>query len=74
MNLDEKLFEIFTEENFKQEFLNYKIEKTDQYTNSILIPMGTDGVDWMTFEKNLDKLAEHTCKRVREGQYFFFAI
>ncbi|WP_045144709.1 reverse transcriptase domain-containing protein [Clostridium butyricum] len=71
MNLDEKLFEIFTEENFKQEFLNYKIEKTDQYTNSILIPMGTDGVDWMTFEKNLDKLAEHTCKRVREGQYFF---
>lgn len=71
MILDEKFINEFTEENFKSEFLQYKSQKTDRYNNNVLIPMGTDGVNWMVFEKNIDKLAKDTCKRVKSGKYFF---
>jgi RNA-directed DNA polymerase len=69
--LDDKLIEGFSVDNFVNQYKAYKVNKTDIYTGKIKIQMGVDGVDYKDFEKNLDKFAEHTCKRVIKGRYFF---
>lgn len=71
MFLDEKMLSEFTEENFKQQFFLYKYEKTDIYNKEVLVPMGTDGVDYKNFEKNIESFAKKTCERVASGRYFF---
>ncbi|NMF04660.1 reverse transcriptase domain-containing protein [Clostridium beijerinckii] len=71
MLLDEIVLNEFTEEKFKQQFFAYKDEKTDRYNKQVLVAMGTDGVDYKTFEKNIESFAKNTCDRVASGRFFF---
>lgn len=69
--LDKKILDSFTEENFERAYNSYKISKTDIYRDKLLIPMGVDGLDWQNFERNINQIARHACKRAISNQYYF---
>ena len=69
--MDDKIQAAYTPECFIETFKTYKEAKTDIYTKIVKIPMGVDGVDWKDFERNINAIAEHVCKRAREGRHFF---
>ncbi|WP_133058611.1 reverse transcriptase domain-containing protein [Halalkalibacter urbisdiaboli] len=69
--LDEKIREIFSDDNFIKQFKRYKLNKTDKYRKKVLIPMGVDGVAWRTFEENIKDISSNVCKRAINENYFF---
>lgn len=66
-----------TVERLQGEYWLYKKVKTDDWKEwndepEINIKIGADGVDWKSFEKQLDHLTNSIVKRIRKGTYLFY--
>ncbi|MBE9513833.1 MAG: hypothetical protein IMY83_02195 [Chloroflexi bacterium] len=72
---DINLGHFFSPDAVKESYQRYKAAKTDRYrATRIRIPMGSDGITWQDFERNLDKNAANISRRVLNGSYQFYPL
>lgn len=71
MDINSRIASAFTEEAVIKEFCKYVHEKTDIVTKRVRVPVGSDGVDYINFEKELKTKASHIVQKVVEGRFFF---
>ncbi len=68
------LNDLFAQEKLKEEYVNYKKQKTLQtllFASIVKIHPGSDGVKWQAFEKQLDRNCRNISDRISRGKYFF---
>lgn len=70
-SLDKLLLQQFNTENYKTIFAELIETKTDNYTGSIKIPMGVDGLSYITIKNNIEQVSSSFCNRAQTGKYLF---
>ena len=71
--IDEDLKRNFSRDKLRQIFFDYKDRKTDFFDpDQISIAMGADGVDYESFENDLNKNVASISKKILEGKYLFY--
>jgi RNA-directed DNA polymerase len=74
-SIDDRLDAAFTYLRIVDAFYEYKLAKWDHLSGLddpvIAIPVGTDGVGYQAFEKQLDRHARNISLRIRHGTYTF---
>ena len=75
-SIDDRLQQAFQEQRVTQAFFEYKLTKWDRFTDidkpEINIPMGSDGVEFEAFEKQLFANARNICYQVTHHSYIFY--
>lgn len=74
-NIDDALDAAFTPQRIIRAFLEYKVAKWDHFSGfqdpRISIPIGTDGIAYQGFEKQLQRHARNIADRIRTNSYIF---
>lgn len=71
-SLDDRVVESFHPEKLKAAFKAYEEAKTDVFDLTINVPMGSDGISYETFAKELDCRCRFISNRVLKGTYQFY--
>lgn len=71
-NLDLQFSNKLTFENIQKVFLDLIARKTDLLDGSIHIAKGADGIDYLTFQKNISTYSNIICTKGISGKYIFF--
>jgi retron-type reverse transcriptase len=74
-NIDNEFDKAFTPQRIVQAFQEYKLAKWDHFSGfdqpKVLIPVGTDGVTHLAFEKQLQRNARNIAYRIQQDRYVF---
>ena len=73
-NLDLQFSNKLTFENIQKVFLDLIARKTDLLDGSIHIAKGADGIDYLTFQKNISTYSNIICTKGISGKYIFFHL
>ncbi|MCB0251425.1 MAG: hypothetical protein KDI07_22840 [Anaerolineae bacterium] len=77
-NIDDALDAAFTPQRIIRAYFEYKVAKWDQFSGfqvpRINIPMGTDGIEYEGFEKQLQRHAQNIADRIHTNRYVFHPI
>lgn len=73
LSIEEKLVQYFQPEELEKAFREYKEAKQDFFSSDIVkISMGSDGISFKTFEKELSLRCSFISRRVLNGTYRFY--